>query len=103
MAVITMDMMIVMGMVIDNVYFYHFPLVSYVQERPWWPIQSPNKGRKWKANRRGSLLILNFKRGQVVGFGQDYSGDEEDGDNDDTNDYNYYYGVDDMMYCYLTD
>ena len=24
-------------------------LVSYVGERPWWPIQSPNKGRKKKA------------------------------------------------------
>ena len=21
-------------------------LVSYVKERPWWPIQSPNKGRE---------------------------------------------------------
>ena len=26
-----------------------FFLVSYVEERPWWPIQSPNKGRKKKA------------------------------------------------------
>ena len=23
-------------------------LVSYVKERPWWPIQSPNRGRKKK-------------------------------------------------------
>ena len=23
-------------------------LVSYIGERPWWPIQSPNKGRKKK-------------------------------------------------------
>ena len=23
-------------------------LVSYVEERPWWPIQSPNKGRRKK-------------------------------------------------------
>ena len=23
-------------------------LVSYVEERPWWPIQSPNKGGKRK-------------------------------------------------------
>ena len=26
-----------------------FFLPSYVEERPWWPIQSPNKGRKKKA------------------------------------------------------
>ena len=25
------------------------PLVSYVGESPWWPIQSPNRGRKKKA------------------------------------------------------
>ena len=25
-----------------------FFLVSYVGERPWWPVQSPNKGRKNK-------------------------------------------------------
>ena len=25
-------------------------LVGYVEERPWWPIQSPNIGRKKKAN-----------------------------------------------------
>ena len=23
-------------------------LVDYVEERPWWPIQSPNKGRERK-------------------------------------------------------
>ena len=28
----------------------HFFTVSYVEERPWWPIQSPNKGRKKKAS-----------------------------------------------------
>ena len=28
----------------------HFFLVSYVEERLWWPIQSPNIGRKKKAN-----------------------------------------------------
>ena len=27
-----------------------FFLVGYVEERPWWPIQSPNKGRKKKAS-----------------------------------------------------
>ena len=26
----------------------HF-LFNYVEERPWWPIQSPNNGRKKKA------------------------------------------------------
>ena len=26
--------------------------LSYVEERPWWPIQSPNKRRKRKAKRR---------------------------------------------------
>ena len=25
-------------------------LLGYVEERPWWPIQSPNKGRKKKAS-----------------------------------------------------
>ena len=29
--------------------FFLFFLVSYVEERPWWSIQSPNKGRKKKA------------------------------------------------------
>ena len=29
--------------------FYFIFLVSYVGERPWWPIQSLNKGRKKKA------------------------------------------------------
>ena len=28
----------------------NFFLVGYVEERLWWPIQSPNKGRKKKAN-----------------------------------------------------
>ena len=27
-----------------------FFLVGYVEERPWWPIQSPNKGKKKKAS-----------------------------------------------------
>ena len=27
-----------------------FFLVGYVEERPWWPIQSPNTGRKKKAS-----------------------------------------------------
>ena len=29
--------------------FFFFFLVGYVDERPWWPIKSPNKGRKKKA------------------------------------------------------
>ena len=28
--------------------FYFLILVSYVGERPWWPVQSLNKGRKKK-------------------------------------------------------
>ena len=28
---------------------YSFFLVSYVEERQWWPIQCPNKGRRKKA------------------------------------------------------
>ena len=26
--------------------FFFFFLVSYVGDRPWWPMQSPNNGRK---------------------------------------------------------
>ena len=36
---------------ISNFYFI-FSSVSHVEERLWWPIQSPNKGRKQKAKRR---------------------------------------------------
>ena len=32
------------------IFFFFFFLVGYVEERPWWPIQSPNKGRKKKAS-----------------------------------------------------
>ena len=31
----------------SEVFFF---LLGYVEERPWWPIQSPNKGRKKKAS-----------------------------------------------------
>ena len=54
-------------------------LVSYVEERLCWPIQSPNKGRKKKVNGyeereiRSSLLILDLKDGKL----QD-SGNEEE-------------------------
>ena len=34
----------------DHVYSFLF-LLSYAGERPWGPIQSPNKGRKKKAKR----------------------------------------------------
>ena len=34
----------------DLPFNYIFVLVGYVEERPWWPIQSPNtEGRKKKA------------------------------------------------------
>ena len=48
-----------------------FFLVGYVGERPWWPIQSPNKGRKKEAKGqeereiRSSLLILDLKDGTL--------------------------------------
>ena len=43
--------------------------MSYVEERPWWPIQSPSNGRKKKANGqeesevRSSLLIVDLTEG----------------------------------------
>ena len=46
-------------------------LVSYVGEKPWWPIQSPNRGRKKKAGDEGErdirsgLLILDLKEGKL--------------------------------------
>ena len=48
-----------------------FSFVIYVEERPWWPIQSPNRGRKEKANGkegreiRSSLLILDLNGGKL--------------------------------------
>ena len=48
-----------------------FFLVGYVEEGLWWPIQSPSKGRKKKANShevreiRSSLLILELKDGKL--------------------------------------
>ena len=42
-------------------------LVSYVEKKPWWPIQSPNKGRKKTAKgllereMRSSLLIFDLR------------------------------------------
>ena len=49
----------------------NFFLVGHVEERLWWPIQGPNKGRKKKANSyeereiRSSLLILDLKDGKL--------------------------------------
>ena len=50
-----------------------FILVSYVEERPRWPIQCLNKGRKKKVKvkRRGDkikFIDLRFDKGQIVGF-----------------------------------
>ena len=48
-----------------------FFLVSYVGERPWWPIQCLNKGRKKKAKGqedreiRSILLLLDLKDGKL--------------------------------------
>ena len=51
-------------------------LVSYIEERPWWPIPSPNKGKKQKAKRReisSGLLVLDLKYGKL----QDSEKEEE--------------------------
>ena len=44
-------------------------LVSCVGERPWWPIKSPNKGRKRKGKEerelRSNILILDLKDGKL--------------------------------------
>ena len=51
-----------------NLYFF---LVGYVEERLWWPIQSPNTGGKKKVSSqeereiRSSLLILDLKDGKL--------------------------------------
>ena len=49
-----------------------FFLVGYVEERLWWPIQSPNMGRKRKAKKRErdeiKFIDLRFERWQVVGL-----------------------------------
>ena len=37
---------------VDSIYFFVFFSVSYVEERPWWPIKSLSKRRKEKAKRR---------------------------------------------------
>ena len=54
-----------------GVFSVDFFLVSYVGERPWWPIQSPNKGRKKKAKElrdQIKFIYLRFDRWQVIRF-----------------------------------
>ena len=52
-------------------FFSFFFSGFYVEERLWWPIQSPNIGRKKKASSyedreiRSSLLILHLKDGKL--------------------------------------
>ena len=36
-------------------FFFVSFLVSYVEERPWWPIKSPSKGRKKSERLRGEV------------------------------------------------
>ena len=55
-------------------------LVSYFEERPWWPIQRLNKGRKKKEKGkeekkiRSSLLILDLKDGKLKDSGKQEEG-----------------------------
>ena len=55
-------------------------LVSYVGERSWQPIQSPNKGRKKKVEGseereiRSSLLIVDLKDGKLYDSGKQEGG-----------------------------
>ena len=53
--------------------------MTYVGERPQWPIQSPNKGRKRKAKRRErevrlSSLILDLNDGRLKDSGKQEEG-----------------------------
>ena len=54
--------------------------MNYVERRPWWRIQSPNKGRKKKAKGydereiRSSLLILDLKDGKLQDPGKQEEG-----------------------------
>ena len=54
-----------------------------VGERPWWPVQNPDSGRKKnvRAKLRGEgdnikFIDLRFERGQVVGFGKGRRGQD---------------------------
>ena len=40
----------ILQQIVNRAFFFFFFLVGYVEERPWWPIQSPNKGRKKNAS-----------------------------------------------------
>ena len=65
------------GLYPTNHHVFLFSVVSCVGERPWWPIQSPNKGKKRKANRReirSSLLILDLKDGKLQDSGKQEEG-----------------------------
>ena len=53
--------------------------MSYVEERPWWPIESPNNGRKKvkgyeEREIRSSLLILDLKDGKLYDLGKQEEG-----------------------------
>ena len=52
--------------------FFIFILVSYVGERPWWPIQSLNNGRKKKA--KGIWLDAGQQYCSVAKFYSDLGG-----------------------------
>ena len=52
-------------------------LMGYVEGRPWWPIQSPNNGRKKKVKGEEKrerdeveFIDLRFERLQVVGLSE---------------------------------
>ena len=55
-------------------------LLSHVEERSWWLVQSPSKGRKKKAKGleerdiRSSLLILDLKDGKLSDSGKEEEG-----------------------------
>ena len=46
---------------------HYFSIVGYAEERPWRPIQTPNKGRKGYEGKemRSGLLILDLKKGNL--------------------------------------
>ena len=55
-------------------FFFVFLSVSYAEERPWWPIQSPTK-REESERLRGerdqiTFIDLRFERLEVVGLSE---------------------------------
>ena len=42
--------------------FFLFFLVGYVEERPWWPIQSPNNGSRAKLRRNRHLQLIPLRK-----------------------------------------